>query len=98
MREKTYIYAYVNQMCLREKLFGTEKSIDILQANLNIGLIRNVKKIQYQRISVGEGQVEESERSTYGVVGSSASFYHINDPLENSPANKATASFSRTAY
>jgi len=39
-------------------LFGTEKWIDILQANLAIGLIRDVKKIQKQRISVGKGQVE----------------------------------------
>jgi len=33
-------------MCLREKLFGTEKLIDILQANLAIGLIRDAKKIK----------------------------------------------------
>jgi len=77
---------------------GTEKSIDILQTNLTNGLIRDVKKIHKQNISVGRGQVAESERSMSGGARSSGSFYHINDPLADLPANKATASFSRTAY
>ena len=47
----------VNEMCLREKLFVTENSIDILHANLAIGLIRDVKKTPKQRISVGKDRL-----------------------------------------
>jgi hypothetical protein len=57
-----------------------------------------VKKIQQQKISVGKGQVEISERSMSENAGSSGVCYHINDPLANSPASKAIASFSRRAY
>jgi hypothetical protein len=49
--------------------------------NLDNGPIRDLKKIQKQNISVGKGQVEESERSMFGGAGSSGSYYHINDPL-----------------
>jgi hypothetical protein len=66
--------------------------------NLTNGLNRDVKKIQKPNISVGKGEAAESERSTSGGARSSSSCYHFNDSLANSLANKATASFSKTAY